>query len=102
MNFFEKYLGGHINIGNLTVYGFNAMHVAFNYGTKKTYICFHPPMKCFGKWWPWYFYISRNATPWLATFGIGPGFQYWDKKRMKRRKHLLQILSLDKFNNLWF
>ena len=93
MGFLEKYLGGHINIGRLTIYGFNAMHVAFNYMTDKTYLCFHPPIKCFGKWWPWYFYISRNGTPWLATWGCGPGFYRYDRERMKRRRHLLQIIQ---------
>ena len=93
MRFLRKCLGGHINIGRLTIYGFNAMHVAFNYTTDKTYICFHPPMRCFGKWWPWHFYISRNGTPWLATCGFGPGFEWLDRKRLKRRKHLLLIVK---------
>lgn len=93
MNFLEKYLGGHINIGRLIIYGFNAMHVAFNYMTDKTYICFHPPMHCFGKWWPWYLYISRNATPQLAIWGTGPGFYSHDKERSIRRMHLLKVLA---------
>ncbi len=64
MGFLERRLGGHISIGNLVIYGFNAMHVAVNYYSKRWgWICFHPPMKCFGKWWPWYFYISADATP---------------------------------------
>ena len=75
MNIFEKCFGGHISIGkSITVYGFNAMHVAVNINTKWGFVCFHPPMKCYGKWWPWYLYISPNGTPTYATWGIGPGY----------------------------
>jgi hypothetical protein len=50
------------------------MHVALNFYTRRWgYICFHPPMRCFGHWWPWYFYVSRDATPHGATYKIGPG-----------------------------
>ena len=78
MNILEKYLDGHITIKLfglvITIYGFNAMHVAVNIATEtKGYVCFHPTMWCFGKWWPWYLYISPNATPWAATLIIGPG-----------------------------
>ena len=76
MNWFERHLGGYVRLGNLVIYGFNAMHVALNWRTKRWgYICFHPTIRSFGKWWPWYFYISPNATPWAATFGVGPGFR---------------------------
>lgn len=73
----ERYLGGHISFyifsWRIVIFGFNAMHVAINISTRKFgYICFHPPMRCFGRWWPWYFYISPNATPWASTFAIGP------------------------------
>ena len=75
-DFLEKHLGGHISPGwRFTLYGFNAMHVAAQIGTRRWgYICFHPPMRCFGQWWPWYIYLSPNATPWAATWGVGPGF----------------------------
>jgi hypothetical protein len=55
----------------ITIYGFNAMHVAININTRYGYICFHPTMYCFGTIWPWYFYISDNATPQNAKFALG-------------------------------
>lgn len=75
MSFWEKHFGGHVHFWGITIYGFNAMHVAVNVRTKRWgFICFHPTFRCFGKWWPWYFYISPDATPCSARFGIGPGF----------------------------
>lgn len=83
----EKRFEGHILIGPITIYGFNAMHVAINIYTKHWgYICFHPIMRCFGHWWPWYFYISPNATPWAASFAIGPGIEAEDRRRLRGRK----------------
>lgn len=68
----ENFLSGHISIGNLTIYGRNAMHWGVNFHTKKYgYICFRLPLPCFGKWWPLYFYCSPNATPWASTFMLG-------------------------------
>lgn len=76
MNFWERHFGGHVNIGPATIYGWNAMHVAINIRTKRWgWICFHPTWHMFGKWWPWYFYISPDATPCSAKFGVGPGFK---------------------------
>jgi hypothetical protein len=72
--FWKRYLGGHITLGPLTIYGLNAMHVALNLETRWGWICFHPTWRVFGKWWPWYFYISSDATPYRARFGCGPGF----------------------------
>jgi len=72
MHFWENFLGGHISVGPITIYGANAMHWAVNIYTKRWgYICFRLPFPCFGKWWSLYFYISPNATPWAATFYIG-------------------------------
>ena len=72
LSFCENFLGGHINIGPVTIYGSNAMHWAVNINSRKWgYICFRLPFRCFGKWWPLYFYISPNATPWASTFQIG-------------------------------
>lgn len=74
MSFMERHFGGHISIGRLTIYGYNAMHVAINFYTKRWgWICFHPTWKVFGSWWPWYFYVSRDGTPYSATYKIGPG-----------------------------
>lgn len=63
---------GHFSIGHLTVYGRNAMHWGVTYWTKRWgYICFRLPLTCFGCWWPLYFYLSPNATPWASTFYVG-------------------------------
>jgi hypothetical protein len=74
----ERNFGGHVSFKFLwwkvVIYGINAMHVALNVKTKRWgWLCFHPTFRCFGVWWPWYFYASPNATPWASTFCIGPG-----------------------------
>ena len=71
LSWWENFMGGHLNIGRITIYGENAMHWAINIRIFKTYICFRLPFKCFGKWWGLYFYISKDATPTEATFKIG-------------------------------
>lgn len=84
-----KYFGGHVSFRRLTLYGYNAMHFALNFRTKRWgYVCFHPTIRCFGRWWPWYFYLSPNATPWAATFAIGPGVDANNKQKAPIRKHL--------------
>lgn len=72
-SFFDRHFGEHVNIGPITIYGFNAMHVAVNIKTRWGYVCFHPTFRVFGVWWPWYFYISHDGTPSNARFKIGPG-----------------------------
>lgn len=64
---------GHITIGPIVIYGFNAMHGAVNIHTRWGWICFHPTMRICGRWWAWYFYISPDATPQSATYRLGPG-----------------------------
>jgi hypothetical protein len=49
------------------------MHVAISIRTRWGFIYFHPTWHMFGKWWPWYFYISPDGTPTAATFKVGPG-----------------------------
>lgn len=72
MSFAENFLGGHVCIGPFILYGENAMHWAINIRTKRWgYICFRLPFKCFGQWWPLYFYCSPDATPQSATFILG-------------------------------
>jgi hypothetical protein len=67
--FWERYFGGHFNLGPFTIYGENAMHWAINIKTKRWgYICFRLPVRCFGCWWRLYFYCSPDATPQAATF----------------------------------
>lgn len=55
------------------VYPFRcAMHGAINVRTKRWgWVCFKPPTRVFGHWWPWYFYASPDATPSEATFYRG-------------------------------
>ena len=66
-----KLFRGHLNVGPITIYGRNAMHWAVNIRSKWGWICFRLPFRCFGRWWPLYFYISPNATPQDATFMLG-------------------------------
>jgi hypothetical protein len=74
LSFAENFLGGHISIGPITIYGENAMHWAVNIRTKRWgWICFRLPVRCFGSWWPMYFYCSPNATPQKSTFCL-PGW----------------------------
>lgn len=62
---------GHITIGPVIIYGANAMHWAVNIKTKRWgWVCFRLPFRCFGKWWPLYFYCSPDGTPTAATFII--------------------------------
>ena len=64
LSFAENYLGGHISVGRVTVYGANAMHWAVNIRTKRWgYICFRLPFRCYKRWWPLYCYVSEDGTP---------------------------------------
>lgn len=74
-----KFLTGHISIGQLTIYGRNAMHWGITLRTKKYgYICTRLPLPCFGKWFPMYLYFSPNGTPWASTFFIGKKHSFDD------------------------
>jgi hypothetical protein len=79
---------GHIHIGKrITIYGRNAMHWGVNIRTKRWgYVCFRLPFRCFGRWWPLYFYCSPNATPWAATFMLGKNHDPadWALSRVRR------------------
>jgi len=68
--FWEKHFGEHVNVGPITIYGENAMHWAVNINSRWGYICFRLPLRCFGAWWPLYFYVSDDATPCSAKFII--------------------------------
>lgn len=71
LSWWENFMGSHLSMGPVTIYGENAMHWAVNIRTNRWgYICFRLPLRCFGRWWPMYFYISPDATPWAATFSI--------------------------------
>ena len=71
LSFAENFLGGRRNIDKITIYGENAMHWAVNMRTRRWgWVCFRLPVRCFGRWWPLYFYCSPNATPKNATFWL--------------------------------
>lgn len=77
----DRWFTGHVSFLRLpsgrkfiTIYGANAMHWAIDIWFFGQYYCFHPTTKTFGCKWPWYFYISKDATPFNA-WGIGPGFR---------------------------
>lgn len=70
--FWERYFGGHVSLGPVTIYGENAMHWGVNIRTKRWgYVCFRLPFRSFGRWWPLYWYCSPDATPHSATFKLG-------------------------------
>jgi len=76
LSFSENFLGGHVDIWNITIYGENAMHWAVNIKTKRWgYVCFRLPFRCFGVWHPLYFYTSPNGTPRNATFCIPKSYK---------------------------
>jgi len=92
-----KLIEGHFSIGNLTVFGDNAMHFGCHYWTKKYgYICWRLPIPCgitdkilYGDklyWEPLYFYLSPNATPWGATYVLGRRFTHRDKAKAATRR----------------
>lgn len=87
-------MGGHITIGNVTIFGANAMSWAVNIRTKKFgYICFTLPAlsrwrttKSGKKTFEWYFYLSPNGTPWAATFYRGSIGAYKRNAEVRRLK----------------
>jgi hypothetical protein len=79
-----------MNIGPITAYGANAMHWGINIRTRRWgYVCFRLPFRCFGRWWPLYFYVSPNATPWAATFLLGRRVRQEGKETIRRRRREL-------------
>lgn len=70
----DRIFTGHVSIGPVTIYGANAMHYAINVQTRWGYLCARPTTGEKRGHWPWYVYLSPNATPSQAHWGIGPGF----------------------------
>ena len=90
LSWFENFMGGHIDIGPITIHGENAMHWGVQIRTKKWgFLCFRLPVRCFGSWFPLYFYASPNATPWASTFHIGDyhGKNIGGEARSRREKY---------------
>ena len=67
----DRWFTGHKTWGPVTIYGANAMHWAINIRTRWGYLCAHPTTRTFGRRWPWYVYLSRDATPSSARWKIG-------------------------------
>ena len=86
----NRYVGGHVSKGQVTVYGYNAMHWAITIRTRRWgRVCFRPTtITPFGVRWRWYFYVSPNGTPWAATFAVGPGLTREDKFMSHIRRYL--------------
>ncbi|KKN10022.1 hypothetical protein LCGC14_1040770 [marine sediment metagenome] len=92
----EKHFGGHLTVGRFTIYGENAMHWGVNIYTKRWgYVCFRLPLRCFGKWWPLYFYLSPNATPWASTYYRGSHSQGERARARQRRAAFGHNFSVD-------
>jgi len=82
----DHWMGGHIHFGSVTIYGRNAMHWGVNIHTRRWgYVCFRLPFTCYGKWWPLYFYVSPNATPWASTFLWGGDGDHSARTARERR-----------------
>lgn len=71
----ERKLHGHVSLGPVTIYGANAMHWAVNVRTRWGWVCWRLPLPYGGQWWPLYFYVSPNATPWAATFCVPASYR---------------------------
>lgn len=86
----SEYVGGHVTIGRVTIFGHNAMHWAVNVRTHRWgSVCFRPTtISPFGSKWRWYFYVSPNGTPWASTFAVGPGLDHADKAMAHVRRYL--------------
>lgn len=101
LSFQENFLGEHISIGRLTIYGENAMHWGVTFWTKRWgYICFRLPFRCFKQWWSLYFYLSPNGTPGASTLycGSSQDERKYAPIRRKRFGHNFNtnLLDLDK------
>lgn len=81
LSWWENFMGGHLNIGNVTIYGENAMCWSVNIRTKRWgVVCFTLPSITRKKYKQGhYFYLSPNGTPWASTFYRG-----YDKQEVVR------------------
>lgn len=67
----DRIFSGHFTFWRITVFGANAMHWAVNVRGKRNWWCFHWRTRTFGVVWPWYFYVSPDATPYSAVYKTG-------------------------------
>ena len=84
----ERTIRGHLQVGPVVLYGANAMHWAVNVRTPLGYACARLPQRA----WPWYFYVSHNATPGGAWVALGPGVDQDDRRRARVRQMLVVAL----------
>lgn len=87
LSWWENFMGEHITIGPVTIYGANAMCWAVNIESKKYgYICFTlPSIARRRQKRGWHLYCSPNGTPWASTFYIGSNRS--EHVRAKARKY---------------
>lgn len=79
----RRFLGGHVTVGPVTLYGDNAMAWTAQVRTATGYLVARAPIRR-----PWKIYFSPNATPWAATWGMGPGFREHGDDLPSVRRHL--------------
>lgn len=88
----NRYLGGHLSLGPVTLYGHNAMRYAITVWCRPLglYLCARPSTPHRG----WYFFASPNATPCAALVAFGPGIESYERERVLARwqqfRHLMQ------------
>lgn len=92
LSWWENFMGSHISIGPITIFGANAMNWTVQAQTRLGYLCFTLPVLARyrydsrGKrWWQWYMYLSPNGTPGASTWYIGSSTE--EKMRAKIRKY---------------
>lgn len=92
-SFWESFFSGFISIGNVIIFGANAMNWTVQISTKKYgYICFTLPV--LARWrrleninkkvFRWYFYCSPDGTPSSSTYYIGSN--KWEGVKARIRK----------------
>jgi len=85
-NWWENFMGGHISIGPVTVFGSNAMYWVVVIRTKKWGFMHITLPALHRKGSRGYcFYISPNGTPGYSTFYRGPVKNEVEKSRMRER-----------------
>lgn len=112
LSWWENFMGGHITIGPVTIFGANAMCWTAQIRTKRWgYLCITLPSiarKRLG--WPFYIYLSPNGTPWACTYYRGSHKDEVIRARIRKlnfghnfstEKHYTELRTLNnKFS--WF
>lgn len=94
LSWFENFMGGHIAIGNIVIFGENAMNWAVNISLKKGALCFTlPTWRRIKNKDEWYIYFSPDGTPTNS---------YWYKgtKRKYKKQLTLKEIRLKKLKKL--